>query len=154
MLVVAAVLVVFDFQNLLSWWGGRTIKPAAEASSDFTVLWPFSAPPRYFDRRADLLGYQGNVLVALEVSAPIMADFAHELEREGWRVERLVLPDPNPAELLKAALPAVTTTYTFRLDADTPLGDDVARAVAAVPASGGELCSTKVGGAHPANNLP
>lgn len=151
MLVVAAVLVAFDFQNLLSWWGGRTIKPAVESSYDFTIVVPLFGHPRYFDRRADLLGYQGNVLVALEVSAPIMADFAHQLEGEGWQVERLVLPNPNPAALLKAALPAVTTTYTFRLDADTSVGDDVARAVAAVRASGADLCSIKCGVANRTN---
>src|SRR3954454_18808137 len=151
MLVVAAALVAFDFQNLLSWWGGRTIKPATEASYDFTIVVPLFGHPRYFDRRSDLLGYQGNVLVALEVSAPVMADFAYQLEREGWRVERLVLQDPNPAELLKAALPAVTTTYTFRLDADTSVGEDVAHAVAAVRASGADLCSIKCGVANRTN---
>ena len=41
---------------------------------------------------------------------------------------------PNPAKLIKASLPAVTTTYTLRLDADTSVGDDLARAVAAVAA--------------------
>src|SRR4051794_38881475 len=121
MLVVAAALVAFDFQNLLSWWGGRTIKPATEASYDFTIVVPLFGHPRYFDRRSDLLGYQGNVLVALEVSAPVMADFANELEREGWRVERLVPANPNSAEPLKAALPGVPTPYTFRLDARTPV---------------------------------
>jgi Glycosyl transferase family group 2 len=151
MLVVAAVLVAFDFQNLLSWWGGRTIKPASEVSYDFTIVVPLFGHPRYFDRRTDLLAYQGNVLVALEVSEPIMVEFAHQLEGEGWRVERLVLPDPNPAELLKAALSAVTTTYTFRLDADTSVGDDVARAVAAVRASGADLCSIKCGVANRTN---
>src|SRR4051794_10521665 len=151
MLVVAAVLVVFDFQNLLSWWGGRTIKPGDEVSYDFTIVVPLFGHPRYFERRADLLGYQGNVLVALEVSAPIMAEFAHQLEAGGWRVERLLLESPNPAALLKAALPAVTTTYTFRLDADTSVGDDIARAVAAVKASGADVCSIKCGVANRTN---
>ena len=30
MLILAIGLVAFDFQNLLSWWGGRTITPGAE----------------------------------------------------------------------------------------------------------------------------
>jgi Glycosyl transferase family group 2 len=151
MLVVAAILVVFDFQNLLSWWGGRTIKPAVESSYDFTIVVPLFGHPRYFERRSDLLRYQGNVLVALEVTAPIMAEFAHQLEDEGWQVERLVMPNPNPAALLKAALAAVTTTYVFRLDADTSVGEDVPQAVAAVLASGADLCSIKCGVANRTN---
>src|SRR5215218_983014 len=151
MLIVALVLVAFDFQNLLSWWGGRTIKPGTAVSFDFTIVVPLFGHPRYFERRDYLLGYQGNVLVALEVSAPIMAEFANQLEAEGWRVERLLLENPNPAALLKAALPAVTTTYTFRLDADTSVGGDIARAVAAVQASGADLCSIKCGVANRTN---
>jgi hypothetical protein len=151
MLIVALVLVAFDFQNLLSWWGGRTIKPGDDVSYDFTIIVPLFGHPRYFDRRADLLRYQGNVLVALEVSAPIMADFADQLEGEGWRVERLLLESPNPAALLKAALPAVTSAYTFRLDADTSVGDDIPQAVAAVHASGADLCSIKCGVANRTN---
>ena len=46
------------------------------------------------------------------------------------------MESPNPALLVKACLPAVTTTYTLRLDADTSVGDDIAQAVAAVDAAG------------------
>jgi hypothetical protein len=151
MLIVAVGLVAFDFQNLLSWWGGRTIRPGADTSYDFTIVVPLFGHPRYFAGRADLLRYQGNVLVALEVGAPIMAEFAYQLEAEGWRVERIFLESPNPAALLKAALPAVSTSYTFRLDADTSVGDDIAHAVAAVHASGADLCSIKCGVANRTN---
>src|SRR3954462_8127366 len=115
MLILAIGLVAFDFQNLLSWWGGRTITPGAESSDDFTIIVPLFGHPRYFDRRAELLRYQPNVLVALEVGTPLMAAFADELEAEGWRVERLRVESPNPAALVHAALPSVTTSYTFRL---------------------------------------
>ena len=141
--VAALIVVAFDFQNMLSWWRGRTVSPERKPSSDFTIIVPLFGHPRYFDRRHELVQYQQNVLVALEVSAPVMSEFASDLEREGWRVERLRINDPNPAALLKAALPAVTTTYVLRLDADTTIRDDLARAVAAADAARADLCSTK-----------
>jgi hypothetical protein len=150
-LILAVVLVAFDFQNMLSWWGGRTISPGEDASDDFTIIVPLFGHPRYFDRRAELLRYQPNVLVALEVSAPVMALFADQLEAEGWRVNRLHLEDPNPAELVKAALPAVTSTYALRLDPDTSVGDDIARAVAAADAAAVDICSIKCAVANPTN---
>ncbi|HEY3184424.1 MAG TPA: hypothetical protein VGJ77_16405 [Gaiellaceae bacterium] len=109
MLAVSAVLVAFEFQNVVSWWRGRTIAPGDEMSSDFTIVVPLFGHPRYFARRASLVEYCGNVLVALEVGSPLMASFADELEQEGWRVERLRLDNPNPAALVKAALPAART---------------------------------------------
>ena len=151
MLILAIGLVAFDFQNLLSWWGGRTITPAEESSTDFTIIVPLFGHPRYFDRRAELLRYQPNVLVALEVSTPLMAAFAQQLENEGWRVNRIVMESPNPALLIRACLPAVTTTYTLRLDADTSVGDDIAQAVAAVEAAGADLCSIKCAVANRTN---
>jgi len=151
MLILAIGLVAFDFQNLLSWWGGRTITPGEESSTDFTIIVPLFGHPRYFDRRAELLRYQPNVLVALEVSTPLMAAFAQQLENEGWRVNRIVMESPNPALLIRACLPAVTTTYTLRLDADTSVGDDIAQAVAAVEAAGADLCSIKCAVANRTN---
>jgi hypothetical protein len=151
MLILAVGLVFFDFQNLLSLWGGRTIRPGTDSSFDFTIIVPLFGHPRYFDRRADLLRYQHNSLVALEVSTAVMETFADQLESEGWRVERLLVDDPNPARLVKAALPVVTTTYTLRLDADTTIGDDLPRAVAAVHAEGAEVCSIKCAVANRTN---
>ena len=151
MLILAIGLVAFDFQNLLSWWGGRTITPGAESSADFTIIVPLFGHPRYFDRRAQLLRYQPNVLVALEVGTPLMAAFADELESEGWRVNRILIESPNPALLVRACLPAVRTTYTLRLDADTSVGDDIAQAVAAVEAAGADLCSIKCAVANRTN---
>ena len=151
MLILAIGLVAFDFQNLLSWWGGRTITPGEESSTDFTIIVPLFGHPRYFDRRAELLRYQPNVLVALEVGTPLMAAFAQQLENEGWRVNRIVMESPNPALLIRACLPAVTTTYALRLDADTSVGDDIAQAVAAVEAAGADLCSIKCAVANRTN---
>jgi hypothetical protein len=81
--VAALIVVAFDFQNLLSWWRGRTVTPAHDKLDDYTIIVPLFGHPRYFDRRDELLSYQSNVLVALEVSKPIMADFAERLEGEG-----------------------------------------------------------------------
>jgi cellulose synthase/poly-beta-1,6-N-acetylglucosamine synthase-like glycosyltransferase len=142
-LLAAIVLVAFDFQNLLSWWRGRTLKPGTESSDDFTIIVPLFGDPRYFERRGELLRYQLNVLVAMDIRDPMMFVFAEQLELEGWRVERLWLENPNPAALIAAALPGVATTYVFRLDADTSVGDDLPEAVAAADKAGAELCSLK-----------
>src|SRR5205823_4371079 len=120
-------------------------------SDDFTIIVPLFGHPRYFDRRNELIRYQQHVLVALEVGVPVMSEFANELEHEGWRVERLRINDPNPAALVKAALAAVTTTYVLRLDADTTIRDDLARAVAAADAARADLCSTKCAVANRVN---
>jgi cellulose synthase/poly-beta-1,6-N-acetylglucosamine synthase-like glycosyltransferase len=151
MWVLSVVLVVFEFQNVLSWWRGRTIRPGEGRSNDFTIVVPLFGHPRYFDRRSELRPYQNNVLVALEVSSSLMAAFANQLEEEGWRVERLRISNPNPAILLKAALPAVTTTYVLRLDADTSVGDDIPRAVTAAAAARADICSIKCAVANRVN---
>jgi hypothetical protein len=141
-LALAIFLVAFDFQNLRSWSGGQTIKPGREKSQDFTIVVPVFGHPRYFEAER-LLRYRAKVLVAMEISSPAMAAFADELEAQGWTVERLFVEDPNPAALVAAALPAVATTYTFRLDADTDIGDDPPAAVAAADVAGADLCSIK-----------
>jgi Glycosyl transferase family group 2 len=150
LLAASLFLVAFDFQNLLSWRGGQTIKPGPGRSQDFTIVVPVFGHPRYFDGDR-LLRYRRNVLVALEIGAPMMAEFADELEADGWNVERLTVSDPNPAALLARALPALKTKYTFRLDADTLIGDDVAAAVAAADADGADLCSIKCAVANRTN---
>ena len=142
LLAFATFLVAFDFQNLRSWSGGQTIKPGREKSQDFTIVVPVFGHPRYFEAER-LLQYRHKVLVAMEISSPSMAAFADELDAHGWTVERLVVEDPNPAALVAAALPAVDTTYTFRLDSDTDIGDDAAAAVAAADVAGADLCSIK-----------
>ena len=142
LLASAIFLVAFEFQNLLSWWGGRTIKPGPQKSQDFTIVVPVFGHPRYFVGER-LLRYRHRVLVAMEVSAPLMAELANELEADGWNVARLSMEDPNPAALVAAALPSISTKYTFRLDSDTIIGDDVAAAVAAADIAGADVCSIK-----------
>jgi cellulose synthase/poly-beta-1,6-N-acetylglucosamine synthase-like glycosyltransferase len=144
MAAVAAAIVAFDFQNLLAWWRGRVIEPAADERWDFTIVVPVFGDPRYFAERTNLLRYRPHVLVALEVSSPVMADFAALLENEGWRVCRIRSADPNPASLVAAALESVTTAYVLRLDADTVAGDDLANAVAAFADDGADVGSVKV----------
>jgi cellulose synthase/poly-beta-1,6-N-acetylglucosamine synthase-like glycosyltransferase len=138
------VLVAFVFQNLLAWWHGKLLSRGEQRSLDFTIVIPLFGDPRYFEGRAAMAGYRSNVLVALEVTPPHMQAFADELEAEGWRVCRLTMEKPNPAVLMKEALASVTTTYVLRLDADTRVGPDLAPMVAAVAASGADICSVKV----------
>jgi hypothetical protein len=45
-LALAIFLVAFDFQNLLSWSGGRTIRPGRQESQDFTIVVPVFGQPR------------------------------------------------------------------------------------------------------------
>ena len=77
LLAFAIFLVAFEFQNLLSWGGRRTIKPGLEKSQDFTIVVPVFGHPRYFEGER-LLRYRHRVLVAMEISAPLMAGFADE----------------------------------------------------------------------------
>src|SRR4051794_6567915 len=150
MLAVALVVIAFEFQNVLSWWRGRVVAPPPHRrSDDFTIVVPLFGHPRYFAGRDCLIPYRERVLVAMEVTPQVMADFADELEAEGWRVGRYVMGDPNPAALVERALDDVTTAYTLRLDADTVVGDDVAAAVAAVAASDADLASVKVEALNP-----
>jgi Glycosyl transferase family group 2 len=144
MLVVSAVLVAFDFQNLLSWWHGRLIRRAEHGTTDYTIVVPLFGHPRYFDGRSQIECYRDRILVALEVTPPHMQAFADELEAEGWRVCRIRVARPNPAKLMREALATVTTTYALRLDADTHLDSGLDRMVAAVAASDADICSVKV----------
>ncbi|MDX6412749.1 MAG: hypothetical protein QOH23_159 [Gaiellaceae bacterium] len=144
MIAISTILVAFDFQNLLAWWHGKLVTPGVEESNDFTIVIPLFGHPRYFDGRAAIEQYRDNVLVALEVTPPVMQEFALRLEAEGWKVCRLELPEPNPAGLMKQALATVTTTYALRLDADTYIGPGLERMIAAIAANGADLCSTKV----------
>ena len=113
-------------------------------TADFTIVIPLFGHPRYFEGRAAIERYRPNVLVALEVTPPVMREFAATLEAEGWNVCRIEQPVPNPANLMKEALARVTTGYALRLDADTYIGPGLAKVVAAVEASGADLCSVKV----------
>lgn len=143
-LVLAVLVLAFEFQNVVSWWRGRVLRTTAARSPDFTIVVPLFGHPQYFAGRARLETYRERVLVAMEVTPVVMKEFADELEAEGWRVKRLELTDPNPARLVAAALPHVETSYVLRLDADTVAGDELPVAVAALDADGADLASTKV----------
>jgi cellulose synthase/poly-beta-1,6-N-acetylglucosamine synthase-like glycosyltransferase len=141
---MAILITAFEFQNVLARWRGRTITPSGAPSDEFTIVIPLYGDPKYFEGRHELARYRRNVLVALEVTPERMTAFADDLEQEGWRVLRLRLPQPNPAELMKCALEHVTTPVAIRLDADTIVAGDLRRGVAAMLADGADLCSVKV----------
>jgi cellulose synthase/poly-beta-1,6-N-acetylglucosamine synthase-like glycosyltransferase len=142
--VLAVGLFLFDFQNVLAWSDRRVLGPHFERDFDFTIVVPAYGHPRYFEDRAHLLQYQANVLVAIDVGEPVMAEFADQLEAEGWRVSRKRLPKPSPPAMIEAVLGEVTTTYLMRMDADTRLLEDVPRYIAAMRRDGADVCSTKV----------
>jgi len=79
-ITIAAVLVAFDFQNLLSWWHGKLVTPGERVSWDFTIVIPLFGHPRYFEGRDAIARYRRNVLVALEVTPPEMQRLQHS-----WR---------------------------------------------------------------------
>ena len=115
--VLSFVLLAFEFQNLLSWWRGRVVTPGEEDSRDFTIVVPIYGDPRTFDCRPQLLQYQDNVLVALEVTPPKMQAFADQLEAEGWHVLRILRalssaawpPRPSPYRAWSATSSAPAT---------------------------------------------
>jgi cellulose synthase/poly-beta-1,6-N-acetylglucosamine synthase-like glycosyltransferase len=144
-LIVGIVMLMFECQNLLSWWGGRTVRPGRAVSDDFTIVVPLYGHPRYFATGRDALDrYRANTLVAIDVGAAGMDAYADELAAAGFGVHRVRLEMPNPATLVSSALAAVTTSIVLRLDADTILPDDLPAAIAAFDASGADLSSVKV----------
>jgi cellulose synthase/poly-beta-1,6-N-acetylglucosamine synthase-like glycosyltransferase len=149
-LTLAVGLFLFDFQNLLALWGGRTLAPHRHRSDDFTIIVPLYGHPRYFADRDHLRRYQANVLVAMDTSSRLMLRFANELEREGWRVCRLNVEDPSPPILMHKALPFVETTYVLRMDADTRPIDFVSSFIGSMERDGADVCSTKIVMARPA----
>jgi cellulose synthase/poly-beta-1,6-N-acetylglucosamine synthase-like glycosyltransferase len=148
-ITLAVGLFLFDFQNLLALWRGRTLAPHRRRSVDFTIIVPLYGHPRYFAERDHLLRYQANVLVAMDLSSRLMLRFANELEREGWRVCRLNVEHPSPTILIQQALPFVDTTYVMRMDADTRPIDFIPSFIGAMEEDGADLCSTKVVVAKP-----
>jgi cellulose synthase/poly-beta-1,6-N-acetylglucosamine synthase-like glycosyltransferase len=146
---LAVGLFLFDFQNLLAWWRGRTVADARDRNFDFTIIVPVYGHPRYFADRESLRQHQANVLVAVDVSSSRMELFADALEDEGWRLYRTTLARPSAPVLVAKALAEVTTTYVLRMDADTRPLDDVPRFVSALADDGADICSTKVVVARP-----
>lgn len=148
-LAVAAALFVFDFQNVLAWWKGRTLGPSHLSSDDYTIVVPVYGHPRYFDGREHLRGEIERVLVAVETGAPGMDAFADELKAEGWRVAKLRVAAPSPPTLIQAALPLVGTEVVIRMDADTRPLAGFGRYVATFLADGADIASTRVLVANP-----
>lgn len=148
-LVASLLVVLFEFQNVLSWWQRRLLPRGVGASDDYTIVVPLYGDPSYFEiGRASLASHRMNTLVAIEVTPPSMLAFADELEAEGFSVLRVRMDSPNPASLVDRALAVVTTTVTLRLDADTIVGDDVPEAVAGFLAAGADIASVKVEAAN------
>jgi hypothetical protein len=147
-LAVAVFVFLFDFQNVLAWWRGWVLDLAERGCDDFTVVIPLFGDPRYFEGRSGLDHVKQNALVSVQVrNAPLMADFADQLEHEGWRVHRAAVSQPSPPTLFISALDSgmIDTSYVVRMDADTVVRPgELPRGVEAVRSSDADICSVKV----------
>ena len=131
-------------QNLASRWG-RVIALGDEVTGDYTLVVPIFGDPRYFRNGDYLWRYRDNVLLAVNVDSPKMERFVTELRAHGWRVHAARLTGRvSCPELVFDALQSVSTAYVIRIDGDTVSREEPGRAVAAVHAAGGDLCSVKV----------
>lgn len=141
-------VVVMDSRNILYHWRSRVLDPAVSACWDFTLIVPLYGDPKYFVGREELARYyKAQALIAMDVGPAKMKDFADELERDGWRMHRSTNARPTIPVLLEKAFSdgSVTTTYSFKLDADTVVPDGLQYAVEAMRLDGADVCSLKCG---------
>jgi cellulose synthase/poly-beta-1,6-N-acetylglucosamine synthase-like glycosyltransferase len=150
-LAMAGLVILFDFQNVLSWWRGRVIGPHFRRSNDYTIVVPLYGHPRYFANRDALRRLKTHVLLAIDVGTPEMREFALRLFADGWRVACTELKRPSPPHLIRFALESglVTTSYVVRVDGDTRPLDDFARYLESMEEDGADICSVKVTVASP-----
>jgi cellulose synthase/poly-beta-1,6-N-acetylglucosamine synthase-like glycosyltransferase len=144
----AFLFALVDGQNVLSRWRRKVIQPLEQPSDDYTVLVPLHGHPRYFANREALAPVKRNVLLCVDVSAPIMDEFCDRVEAEGWRTHRMLAEHRpiSPSELCLRAIDdgAVATSYVVRMDGDTIPSDDIGKAIAAAKAADAHICSVKV----------
>ncbi len=150
-LVMAGLVILFDFQNLLSWWRGRVIGPHIRRSNDYTIVVPIYGHPVYFGNREALARVKRHVLVSMDVGTPEMRTFALELYADGWRVACTELERPSPPHLMRFALESglVTTSYVVRVDGDTRPLEDFGRYLESMEEDGADICSVKIAVANP-----
>jgi cellulose synthase/poly-beta-1,6-N-acetylglucosamine synthase-like glycosyltransferase len=150
-LAMAGLVILFDFQNVLSWWRGRVIGPHFRRNNDYTIVVPLYGDPRYFANRDALSRVKARVLIAMDVGTPEMRRLALQLFADGWRVACTELKRPSPPHLIGFALESglVTTSYIIRVDADTWPLDDFGRYLESMEADGADICSVKVAVANP-----
>jgi cellulose synthase/poly-beta-1,6-N-acetylglucosamine synthase-like glycosyltransferase len=143
-LLLLAVLVSLDMQNLASRWG-PIIPLGEETDDDYTFIVPIFGDPGYFRNGDYLARYREHALIAVNVDSPKMERFVAELRAQGWRVHAARLTGRvSCPEIVFDALAHVATEYVIRIDGDTASVDDPGRAVAAARAAGADLCSVKV----------
>lgn len=145
-LALAAIVLLFDAQNGFAFISRWRVRAGGARSLDYTLVVPVYGHRRYFEDRQHLAPYRENVLVALDMAGTGMSALADELEAEGWAVHRTRLPVPGPPRLVLDAIAAgaVTTTYAFRLDADTYPIDDPAPFVARMIEGSVDYASVRV----------
>ncbi len=140
------VMLLFETQNLFSFITRFSLKPAEEASDDYTFVNPVYGHRRLFDDRSHIERFKARVLVALDMAGVGMGELADELEADGWAVHRTRFEIPGPPNLVLDAIRAgaVHTRYVFRLDADTVPVDDPGPYVRAMELDGTDFASVRV----------
>jgi hypothetical protein len=147
--IAAALLAIFDFQNLLAWWKGWTLKVGDQPSDDYTIIIPLFGHPRYFTARESLHPIRDRVMVVCETTPPIMADYADELETTGFGVLRVHDQHPSSATLVAAGVRQSASWYTLRLDADTIINPQIACAVQTFADSQADIGSFRIEARNP-----
>jgi cellulose synthase/poly-beta-1,6-N-acetylglucosamine synthase-like glycosyltransferase len=148
--ILAAVLFLFEFQNLLALNERRVLHLGWDETYDFTIVVPVYGKPSYLQNLDSLVRWKANVLLSLEITNPEMVAFADRMEGEGWAVNRVLLERPTVPQVVRSAVETVTTTYVIRVDADTELSRDLPRAIARLQRDGADVCSVKTRVAAPA----
>ena len=148
---LAGLVILFDFQNVLSWSRRRVIGPHFRRNNDYTIVVPIYGHPRYFANREVLSKVKDHVLLAIDVGTPEMKSFALKIFADGWRVVCTELERPSPPHLIRFALESgqIATSYVIRLDGDTRPLEDFGRYLESIEEDGADLCSVKVAVTNP-----
>ena len=146
-LALILIVVALDLENVRSVWRRRVLDVAEVGCDDYTLVIPLYGDPRYFADRRLIERHKPNVLVACDVGPSVMQQFANQLEREGWRVQRSIHAHPTAPMLIKSALDegAISTAYTLKVDADTVVPEGIDRAIESMRRDGADVCSFKCG---------
>ena len=86
------------------------------------------------------------MLLVINATSGLLAEFADAKEADGWRVHRTDFSRPSAPAMLSSALEAgaVLTSYAIRMDGDSYAEGDLGHAVAAAASADADLVSVKI----------